>query len=344
MKPLTYRTRRRLQRIGTFLGYLAVFTVVIGLCWIVWLERFVVYGSNGARIDFDYRSPDGQAQLAVPPDDSTVAIYYNEGDAYVDTSSDLTQISGCLITEQMLSADIDQLRSAISAEENSGVIMLDLKSIYGKFFYTSTLPGAPVSGAIDTAKVDALIRTLDQSGAYLIARMPAFRDQAYALENNTHGLAHKSGLYLWADESNCYWLNPTNTGVLTWLISVANELKDLGFDEVVFSEFQFPDTENIIFNSSMTRQEALESAAQTLVTACATNRFAVSFETGNAGFALPEGRSRLYLTGVDAANAADTAASAPVADSTVNLVFVTEAKDTRFDAYGVIRPLTFSAQ
>ena len=107
MKPLTYRTRRRLQRIGTFLGYLAVFTVVIGLCWIVWLERFVVYGSNGARIDFDYRSPDGQAQLAVPPDDSTVAIYYNEGDAYVDTSSDLTQISGCLITEQMLSGDID---------------------------------------------------------------------------------------------------------------------------------------------------------------------------------------------------------------------------------------------
>ena len=89
----------------------------------------------------------------------------------------------------------------------------------------------------------------------------------------------------------------------------------------------------------LTQQEALEAAAQTLVTTCSTSRFAVSFEVSSPEFHLPEGRSRLYLTGVDAADAAQTAASVAVADSAVNLVFSTETNDTRFDAYSTMRPM-----
>ena len=335
---LTYRTRRRLRRAGIFTGYLLLAALLILICWIVWLERFVVYDDEGAHLMFDYQSPEGTAQAATPPERETVAIYFNEGDAYVNTSTELTQIHGYYATTSMLLDSVETVKTAISELPEGSAVMLDLKSVFGNFYYSSTLTEAPITDKADVTQVDSMIKTLDDSGVYLIARVPAFRDRYYGLNNTKYGLPTSRG-YLWEDEENCYWLNPASNGTLTWLIAIANELRDLGFDEVVFTDFRFPDTDAIIFNSSMTRQEALEAAAQTLVTTCSTSRFAVSFEVSSPEFHLPEGRSRLYLTGVDAADAAQTAASVAVADSAVNLVFSTETNDTRFDAYSTMRPM-----
>jgi len=92
-----------------------------------------------------------------------------------------------------------------------------------------------------------------------------------------------------------------------------------------------------VFNGDKT--QALTTAASALVTTCATDRFAVSF-TGSSGFTLPEGRSRVYLENVDAANAADRAQQTGVADTDIRVVFITDMHDTRFDAFGVLRPLS----
>ena len=335
---LTYQARRRLRRVGIFTGYVLLAVLLVLICWLVWLERFVVYDGEGAHLVFDYQSPEGTVQVAAPPENETVAIYYNEGDAYVNTSTELTQIHGYYATTSMLLDGVDTVKSTIASLPEGSAVMLDLKSVFGNFYYSSALPDAPVTDKIDVTQVDSLIKALDDSGVYLIARVPAFRDRYYGLNNTNYGLPTARG-YLWEDEENCYWLNPASNGTLTWLISIAGELRDLGFDEVVFTDFRFPSTDAIIFDSGMSRQEALEEAARTLVTTCSTSRFAVSFEVSSPDFLLPEGRSRLYLTGVDAAEAAQTAASAAVADSAANLVFSTQTNDTRFDAYGTMRPM-----
>ena len=120
------------------------------------------------------------------------------------------------------------------------------------------------------------------------------------------------------------------------LAQIVSELMDLGFDEVVFEEFRFPDTDKIVFKAD--KKEALVKAAQTLVTACATESFAVSF-VQERDFALPTGRSRLYLEGVTAAEVASIAQQAQVADPALNLLFLTEVHDTRFEIASVLRPL-----
>lgn len=336
---MTYRTRRRLRRLGIGLVCLLLAALVVGVCWFIWLERFVVYDSEGAHLIFDYTSPEGTAQIAQPPQEETVSIHYNEGDEYVDTSAELTQIHGYYATTEMLAGGVDKVKSTIPGLPEDSVVMLDLKSGFGNFYYSSGLADAPVTNQLDVTEVDELIRELTATDLYVIARVPAFRDRAFGLENTNYGLAHTSGRYLWADDDNCYWLNPASNGTLSWLISVASELRSLGFDEVVFTEFRFPDTESIQFKSSMTRQEALEAAAKTLVDACATNRFAVSFESANADFVLPEGRCRLYLINVDAAKAADVAEASSVPDKAANLVFLTETNDTRFNSFGTMRPM-----
>jgi hypothetical protein len=42
---------------------------------------------------------------------------------------------------------------------------------------------------------------------------------------------------------------------------------------------------------------------------------------------------------MDALQAADAAQSSGIADTAVNLVFLTELHDTRFDVYSVLRPI-----
>lgn len=126
---------------------------------------------------------------------------------------------------------------------------------------------------------------------------------------------------------------------MSYLTGIANELRALGFNEVVFLDFHFPDTENIVFSGD--KAQALTNAAQTLVDNCGTRSFAVSFE-GGEGFVPPEGRSRVYVTGSDALGAKTIAESSGVADVTINLVFVTDLYDTRFDEYSVLRPLSFA--
>ena len=112
----------------------------------------------------------------------------------------------------------------------------------------------------------------------------------------------------------------------------------MGFDEVVLEDFCFPqNTTAIMVNGD--RAELLSNAAKVLQSTCVTENFALSF-VKTESFTLPEGRSRLYITGLDAAEAAQAAKDSGVADPAVNLVFLTELHDTRFNVYSVLRPLS----
>lgn len=336
---LTYRARRTLGSLGKFLIFAAVVFVVVWACWLLWLGRFVVYTPEGAqfRLDQPYGFEGGEP--AVPPEIETVAIHYNEGSDRVNTSTELGIIYGYYATTNMLLDSVENVAMAISELPAGSAVMLDLKSIYGNFYYNTGIPGAPVADQIDSAAIDRLIRNLAMSDYYLIARVPAFRDRAYGLENPNYGLPTSRG-YLWEDDKSCYWLNPASNGTLNYLISIATELRDLGFDEVVFYEFQFPDTDSIVFQSSMSRSEVIAQAAAVLVTSCTTETFAVSFQTDDDTFALPDGRSRLYLTNVPASKAQSVMEriELPVVES--QLVFLTETFDTRYDICSVMRPLS----
>ena len=184
--------------------------------------------------------------------------------------------------------------------------------------------------------MDSLISYLTTNGYYVIARLPALRDYYHGLNNVPHGLPTAGG-YLWMDDDYCYWLNPSNQGTQTYLIQIVNELKGLGFDEVVFYDFYFPQTSSIVFNGD--KSLAIADTAKLLVDTCSTERFAVSFTGQTASFPLPEGRSRLYLQDVAAADAASMAMQSGIADTAVNLVFITDVHDTRFNTFGVLRPL-----
>lgn len=334
---IPYRTRSFLKRLGVVLAVLVVTAVAVWLCWLAWLDRFVLYTRDeGAKLDFSMSSQDISGQpVQRPVEDETISIYYNEGANAIDTSRELTQIIGYYITAGDLENDLAAVQSQLKLLPKDTPVMLDVKSIYGNFFYSSSVSENRNSD-LDVEAMDALIGELCSGKYYTIARVPALRDRLYGLEHVSDGLPVAAG-YLWMDDYGCYWLNPASDGTISYLAQIANELKGLGFNEVVFYDYYFPSTDRIVFRGD--KLQALSETAQTLVNSCATDNFAVSF-TVSTDFTPPTGRSRMYLEDTAASEAAEKARQFGFEDPSVRVVFLTDIHDTRFDDYSVLRPLS----
>ncbi len=342
---ITYRTKRRLQRAGLIGLIVLLVVILVGFCWVIWLERYIVYTKDGATLNFDVVDTPGAGQLAMPPQvGETVPIYVNEGLDAIDLNKELTQINGYYIDADTLQNDIASTRDIVATLPSNTAVMVEVKSIWGQFHYSSGVSNVTISNRVDTEQVDKLITDITSRNLYAVAVVPAFRDRYFFLINNKNtscGLAIKGKGYLWQDDENCYWFDPTDNDTISWLQEIVRELKGLGFDEVVFSEFRIPNTDRIVFSGD--RNAALQQAAQTLVTTCTTENFAVSFMTTDSSFPMPEGRSRLYMKDIGPKNVEAVVAKLNFANPQANLVFMATTNDTRYDEYSAVRPIAMAS-
>ena len=340
---IPYRTRRMLQRLGIVFLILFMMFIVAWFCSVIFLERHVVYTREGAMLDMSVSANELIGEVAKPPVGSTdISIFYNEGDDAISMSDELVQLDGYFIDIEDLKTNISGSWDLLEPLKANTPIMIDLKGGYGSAYYSSTLPGIITSSEVSVASVDEMIGFMNEKNFYTIARISAFRDYNYGLNHVPAGLMHVNGKGLWPDEGHCYWLDPTKEDTINWIVSIIKEIKNMGFDEVVLTDFRFPDTDMIRFNGDKT--EALVNAANKLIAACADKDFAVSFEVPNYDFPMPEGRTRMYIQKVAATNVSmvATKVSEVMADPTIRLVFIAETNDTRFNAYGCMRPITTS--
>ena len=334
---IPYRTRFALKRLGKgILVGLAIF-ILMYVLWLLWLGRFVVYTKDGGvELCFERPATSLSGETARKPVvENPISIYYNEGRDEINTSTELARFSGYYITGADLEDDLDAIIEQVRQLPRGTAIMMDVKSAYGNFFYSSAV-SQHRNGDLNIEQMDAFIEEINRMGYYTIARVPALRDRNFGLANTSCGLAEAGG-WLWEDRG-FYWLDPTKEGTITYLTQITMELQDLGFDEVLFYDYYFPDSGGrIVFGGD--KQAALENTAKTLVKTCATETFAVSF-VQTASFQLPEGRSRLYLEGISATGAADAANKTGFENPEAKVVFITQVHDTRFDSYSVLRPIS----
>ena len=331
-----YRTQRLIQRILLAILALAVLAAVASICWFIWAQRYIVYTADGqAVLNFDL-PPISNVEAPQKPDEVEVTIRFESGEEDVGAKTDLTQMTGYYVEPEALK-DLDAVKAQMMALPAGTPVMIDVKSIHGAFYYSSGVSDTR-STQIDTQKMDDLITWMTGRDLYCIAKLPALRDYTYGLNHVPDGVHHSSGGYLYQDGQGCYWLHPASQGTQSFLTQIIIELRNLGFDEVVLEDFCFPqNTTAILVNGD--RAELLTNAANVLLSSCATENFALSF-VRTENFTPPTGRSRLYITGLDAAEAVEAAANSGVADTAVNLVFLTELHDTRFNVFSVLRPLS----
>lgn len=340
---LTYRTRRNLKRWLIALLTLVITFVLAFTLWVIWADRYVIYTRDGVVLDTGLSPTFPDATPAEPPaPGAPVSITVHDPKLDETTPVQQVSISGYYIDMEDLKQDIPGILEKLDTLPAGTAVMLDMKNTKGAFFYETSV-GTTVSGAIDQMQMDLLLKKLSAGDLYAIARIPAFRDWEYGLNNVPQGLPRKGGGgALWMDDTNCYWLDPTSEEVMSYLIQITLELRSLGFDEVVFTDFRFPLTTKIKFEGD--QDEAIGNAAATLAQACAKDNFFVSFCASDHQYRLPAGNCRLYLQDVDAALISETLQTYPVSNPAIRLLFLTEANDTRFNEYCVLRPLKDALQ
>ena len=341
---IPYRHRRILNRIGVAALIFLLIFLVVWRCWVIWLQRYVVDTSSGAKLDFSQSSYEISGVEAAPPkSDMEVSIFYNEGADAIDTTKEMTQLSGYYITSDMYKDDLDNVMLQVERLPSSTPIMVDMKGPFGTFFYTSKLDEAITSQSTNIQGVSQLLDRINNKGFYKIARISALRDRTFGENHVSSGLYMLSRAGLWMDEGGMYWLDPTNATAINWISSVVLELKEMGFDEVLLDNFRFPQNENYIFNNG-DKTEALQSAAKKIVEACASNKFVISFGVDDPTFQLPDERCRIYLTNVDAGSVSSKVSQVTFDDPEIRLVFLSETGDTRYDKYSVMRSLNVAEE
>lgn len=340
MRIFSYRNKRLVRR-----ALLTALLVVLGLaalvfCRFLYLGRYVAYDAAGAHLDYEQRL---EANRFSAPDAAEAEDF--SFDTVLDAADEdgeqagLARLSGYHITTTMLADSVDAVRQALLQQDDYNAILLDVKSVYGSFYYSTGITGAAKATVLDVKQVDALIKELSQmKDLTLIARVPAFSDPEYALKHQSQALPLSSGA-LWTDENDCYWLNPYSNDVQGYLSSIALELADLGFDEVLFDNFCFPDSERISWTGDVTKQEAILDAADNLAANLLNQSVRLCLGTDDPELAAYA--QRVFITTNNASRVTSDleTLSDALSDTAAQLVYITDSRDTRFDACGAFRPL-----
>lgn len=335
MRSMSYRAKLRLRKILKISLIVLSVLLVVSIVGFVYLQRFLVYTPDGVKLDFNQseepKTPSGsQAETQAVPE---VSIVY--GEATPDMDED-TPISGYYIDISMLQ-DPDAVYDAVRTLEGPGVVMIDLKSSSGMFYYSTGIAGAPLA-EIDVTTVDAVIAHLRTHGFTVIARVEAFRDRAYALDHQSSGLAIHGGA-LWSDEGY-YWLDPGDPTVIEYLQQIVKDLSGRGVTEVVFDDFYFPSSPSIVYKHDISRTELMNSAAESLLNYFTSSNITISFGNTSSDIRIGNKRSHIVIDNIDASKVSTLLESYVNLNSPeTQLVFLTGSKDTRFDGYSVLRPL-----
>ena len=335
---IPYRTRRRLQRLGTLALALLVLFLFSWLCWVIWVERYIIYTEDGATIDFNLNPqiPMGEVALRPVPGEGP-EIHYNEGENAVNTSTDLLQMNGYYITYDLLKDDFDNVKAKVLALPTNTPVMIDVKGGHG-FYYSTELAETVVNTTVNATAIDELIQAMRQKNLYLIARFPAFQDYHYGLNHVPSGIPFTGGGgALWMDDDRCYWLKPRDPSTMGYLTSIILELRGLGFNEVVLDKFWVPTGTKVNYTGDPI--EDLTECATRLLSNVTTNSFTLSFTVSDASFVLPEGRCRMYLNNIPARDVEITATKATISQPEIRMVFIADSNDTRYDTFSVLRTI-----
>ncbi len=139
------------------------------------------------------------------------------------------------------------LTQALSSAKNAGFtqVIIPVKNDMGELLYATTIDNLKntnlVKGTLPAGQIASMAKGM---GLEAKALLPALRDHLTPASVLDTGYWFKDDSYAWldnyADRGGRRWIDPFRKGSSDYLSSVAKELTDAGFDEVLLSQMRFP--------------------------------------------------------------------------------------------------------
>lgn len=131
--------------------------------------------------------------------------------------------------------------ATLPAEQKT--VVLDVKLADGTYTYK---PSFQAAGTVGSAVSTENLKKLTAADKYVIARVSALGDTAYAKAHvEDAGLLRTWDQWLWYDYSSECWLDLTKPLTQSYLKQVCKDLTDLGVDEILLENFGWPAVGNM---------------------------------------------------------------------------------------------------
>ena len=230
-----YRGRTTVRDILKGIIVLLVILLVALVGFLLFFQRYIVYTEDGIRLDLPFLQ-----QEDVPPGASSVPVQIveipggSEEEPQPPAQDETVWLRAVTMPlEELASGGVQALEQA-----GANTVVLDMKQDDGTLNYPSqqALAGAAGAGADQTAQ---LVEQLHQVGITAVARVSCFRDNALG-SSTDYAILTNSG-YRWCyDSAGLFWTSPANSQVRDYLVGVAQELAELGFDEILLDNWSYP--------------------------------------------------------------------------------------------------------
>lgn len=150
---------------------------------------------------------------------------------------------------------------AKNTEINSYVV--DIKDDDGYVGYESNVPAVKAAGAWKKKyNADEVLKAFHDNDVHVIGRLVCFKDPVYSAKNTKLAIKKTDGT-VWKESlgggKTASWLNPYNKESWEYLVSIAKEAVEKGFDEIQFDYVRFPNGIRKVTDFSSYKKEKYEA-------------------------------------------------------------------------------------
>ena len=241
MRGYGYGSYRGRNRVRTFLLILiaALFLVLIlAVVGFFLLEPYIIYTSDGIRLEFPTRQPD-QTQTDEPqPPASTLPVVVVTPEPTPEPTP--AEFHAVLLPRTALT---DGTAAAQLEAAGATAALFDMKADDGTLGYVSTLDLAKrATSSASEPGLNEAIQALNAGEIYTVARVSCVRDNKLPYHYNAAALRTSAGN--WRDSAGIRWLSPAVADARQYVADVCVELAALGFDEILLDYATFPTADN----------------------------------------------------------------------------------------------------
>lgn len=126
-------------------------------------------------------------------------------------------------------------------------IVIDIKDYTGRIPFEVSDPFLKKFGAYERRidDVRSFIEELHRKGIYVIGRISVFQDHYLVGKRQELAVRRKSDGAVWKDFKGISWLDPGSKDVWGYVVALAKESYNIGFDELNFDYIRFPSDGNM---------------------------------------------------------------------------------------------------
>lgn len=263
--------------------------ILVAACGFLFLQRYITYSDDGSfhlelpfslnwEIPFLSGGDGADDQSKTPEQDINLIVdrqphdteNTKENDDTVDDSQQGPPEQGDEWTGEQpylpprlmelseLPSDEAALIETLAAVGADGFVFRT-KDALGKVRYASAV-AIPDAVEETAASRELLGRLCAQEDIYTVASITCFLDSVYAFANMEAAGICQSSKYIWYDANMQHWMDPAKEGARQYLIALALECAQLGFDELMLDTMCYP-TEGKLYKIDYSQNTMDKTAA-----------------------------------------------------------------------------------